>query len=114
MGLLDEVHLGRLGQGNQRIGRHIDRDQRAERAALTSDLANPERFQTREGIGIGQGEHEAIARFQRKTVDGPGEQFRLEFEGRMPGRYRSDVGIQGQALNRLVGTLHQERIDRQV
>ena len=32
----------------------------------------------------------------------------------MPGRDRSDVGVEGQALDRLVGTLHQEGIDRQV
>ena len=114
MGFFDEVHLGRLGQGNQRVRRHIDRDQRAERAALASNLADPERFQTREGVRIGDREHEAITRFERTTVDGTGQQFRFEFEGRMPGRHRGDVHVESQALNRLVGPLHQEGIDRQV
>ena len=114
VGLFDQMHLGRLSQREERVGRHIDRDQRAERAALTSDLADPERLQAREGIGIGQREHQAIARLQRPTVDNLSEQFWFEFEGGMPGRDRSDVGIQGQALDRFVGTLHQESIDRQV
>ena len=114
VGLFDQVHLGRLSQREERVGRHIDRDERAERAALTSDLADPERLQAREGIGIGEGEHESIARLQRPTVDNLSEQFWFKFEGGMPGRDRSDVGVEGQALDRLVGTLHQEGIDRQV
>ena len=114
VGLFDQMHLGRLSQREERVGRYIDRDQRAERAALTSDLADPERLQAREGIGIGQGEHQAIARLQRPTVDNLSEQFWFEFEGGMPRRDRSDIGVEGQALDRLVGTLHQEGIDRQV
>ena len=114
VGLFDQMHLGRLSQREERVGRHIDRDERAERAALTSDLADPERLQARECIRIAQREHESIARLQRPTVDNLSEQFWFEFEGGMPGRDRSDVGVEGQALDRLIGTLHQEGIDRQV
>ena len=112
--LLDEVHLGRLGQGHQRIRRHIHRDERAKRAALTGHLTDSEGFEPREGLGIRQGEHEAITRIERTAIHHPGQQFRLQFEGRMPGGNRGHIGIEGQSLERLIGTLHQEGVDGQV
>ena len=112
--LLDEVHLGRLGQGHQRIRRHIHRDECAERAALTGHLTDSEGFEPREGLGIRQGEHEAITRIERTAIHHPSQQLRLQLEGRMPWGNRGHIGIEGQSLERLVRTLHQEGIDGQV
>ena len=114
MSLLDQMHLGRPGQGNQRVGRHVHGDQGSERAALPGHLAHAEGFQAREGLGIGQRKHQPIAGLQGPTVDGPGQQLGLQLEGRMPGRHRGDVGIESQSLDRLVGALDQEGVHRQV
>ena len=114
MGLLDEVHLGRPGQRHQGVGRHVHGHQGAEGAALADHLADPERLETRQGIGVGEREHQPVARVEGAAIDGTGQQFGFELEGRMPGRHRGDVGVEGQALHGIVGTLHEERIDGQV